>query len=228
MSDEPLRPVFAVRDFLKETSLELTILDRSSLIVLASYMDAEDGANGRPSAETIAGILGAKPRSVAKALRHLRDAGLIRPTVDHPHTGRAQSWRLETGLLDGYPVRERVTPQSREGDSPVARGSLPRHPTDKTDKDRARGSNGSAPITEEELREIARERAIAKGGGPGLIRTILRDDRADLEEEAQRRRALAEELEAIARCELCDSSGWIDVDDTTRARCRHQPIEATP
>lgn len=95
----PARPVFTVRRFLTETTLELTQLDRSVLGWIASFMDADDGDNGRPGVERLSRITGAHEKSVSRSLRRLRDLGLIVDSVDHPRRGLAQSWALSPRLI---------------------------------------------------------------------------------------------------------------------------------
>ena len=116
-----MRPFFTVRTFLEETELSLTQLDRSVLLLVASFMDAETGTNGRPSSRRLAAVLGAATDSVSTSLRRMAEIGLLTATVEHPHRGQAQTWELgrlvkgplhkaplTKGRKDGWGNRERT------------------------------------------------------------------------------------------------------------------------
>jgi hypothetical protein len=128
--------LFTVRSFLEHTTLDLTQLDRIVLLVLASFMDADDGTNGRPSAKKLAGVTGSHPKSVMKALYRLRKFGLIEPTVDHPHKGTTQTWSLVRGAVVLPIDLQRGAGERSKGSRGALKGEPGYSPTDRTDKDR--------------------------------------------------------------------------------------------
>lgn len=219
----------------------LTLLDRSVLHELAGFMDPS-GVNGFPTAAKIAAILGQQVKSIERALQRLRHAGLIEPTVEKAHIGNPQVWQLTKpfrdrlaelaeahraeahraeGLKPERPTPPRQEPHSSAPKAPPRGGS-----TDKTDIDTARAaSNGQILITEAEIRGLAEERVKAKGGGKGLLKTILREDRAELIAELEERHRATVADKKVKLCDDCDATGFIDQEANTRARCSHPRVD---
>lgn len=254
----PLRPVFAVRRWLLSGAdgMDLTTLDRLVLLVLASYMD-QDGTNGRPGSDTLAAIANVTDRAVARSLARLSgrrglQPALLQARVEQPRIGLRQEWEfssvfremlLTESMTAGSPSTaekrmtgksasreervtlgsERVTLGSEEGDRGVT-------PTDMTDIDRARGE-ARLEVSEEEILAEAARIAASKGGGKGLARKIAREDRDTLSESIRSRKRAQIEAGLIEACPVCDSTGFIDLDDGTptgtRARCAHPTLSST-
>ena len=150
----PLRPFFRVRKWLEMDAegTDLRILDRAVLMQLAGFMQP-GGVNGRPSNQRLSAILGTHPDSIRRSLRRLKAAGLVEPTVDHPHSGLAQNWRLSAWFsrrlrdLEAGPestayrrtgeyasVDGRRTGESGQADPPVGEGVPGSTPIDMIDR----------------------------------------------------------------------------------------------
>jgi hypothetical protein len=217
---------------------DLTPTEQHIGLMLSTWMNfsVDDGrrvdtAFGRDrslSQATIAEKSGRSEDTVGRAIAGLEQKGYL-----YVHRRPGDTSIYAATVPTGATVHPLPTPRTRGGPPPAPEGDHPPHQRGTAyyseDTDKAAAEPSLTEPTEEEVGSRTLELALAevrrqKEAGThvksehGLAKTIehrFRDQaRSELTNELRRA--------AIADCSECDANGFIDVDDSTRARCSHR------
>jgi hypothetical protein len=193
-------------------------------------VDTAYGHGHSLSQQTIAERSGRTVETVGRAI-----AGLERKGYLYVHRRPGATSIYGATVPTGAQVHPLPTPDTRGGTPPTPEGVHPRHQRGTAyyteDTDTAAADPYLTEPTEEQVEERAREHGRADArrrvdSGQVVIRESFegyaRKLAADYREQARSELVNERRRAAIEECSECDDHGFIDVDDSTRARCSHR------